>query len=72
MCREVIVLADDKTRIYHFWNGKNIDGKSSVGYPDLIGETNRDEQSKAEMKYEVGVDTFAADDLQRGISYDEM
>ncbi|WP_143005860.1 hypothetical protein [Sporolituus thermophilus] len=63
-------MADDKTRVYRFWNGKNIDGKSSAGYPDLIGETDRDGQRKAEMKYEVGVDTFAADDLQRGVSYD--
>jgi hypothetical protein len=57
-----------KEKEYHFWNGKNVDGLSFVGDLSLLAE-NRDEDD-AEMKYEVGCDTFSADDLQRGVHYD--
>lgn len=64
-------MANNNTRVYHFWNGKNLNGHSVVGDPSLITEQDRDNMSQAEMKYEVGVDTFSADDLQRDVSYDE-
>ncbi|VBB08750.1 Hypothetical protein LUCI_4029 [Lucifera butyrica] len=54
-------------KIYHFWNGKNIDGKSTIGLESLLREESR--TAPAEMKYEVGVETIAADDLQKGVDY---
>jgi hypothetical protein len=51
-------------KIYRFWNGKNIDGNSSAGDVDLIEKMARENKDTL-MKYEVGVDTFSAGDLQR-------
>lgn len=47
---------------YSHWNGKNPDGKSYVGNPDLIEEGPRN--SKTGEKYMVGNDTVSADNLQ--------
>lgn len=58
----------DNSKVYHFWNGKNVDGKSYVGNASLLSENER--SSQTEMKYEVGCDTFSADDLQRGVHYE--
>jgi len=66
--KEAIKLTDNK--IYKYWNGKNINGQSSVGSQYLIQEGAR--SNTKEMKYEVGVDTFSADDLQAGVDYDNM
>ncbi|TCL38315.1 hypothetical protein EV210_104299 [Anaerospora hongkongensis] len=57
-----------ETKTYSFWNGKNIEGKSYVGSPDLLEEARSAEQT--EMKYEVGSETVSADDLQHGITYE--
>lgn len=57
----------DSNKTYKTWNGKNIDGRSYVGDPNLIKETKREED--ALMKYIVGVDTFSADDLQPDVDY---
>jgi hypothetical protein len=56
-------MANDKTPVYKFWNGKNLEGGSRVGDKDLIGEGPR--HGKTNAKYEVGNDTVAADDLQK-------
>lgn len=53
------------------WNGNNIGSKSSIGDPDLIKETDRKKDTKI-MKYEVGGDTISADDLQKGVDYDQL
>ncbi len=55
-------------KVYHYWNGKNINGENTVGNQFLIEQGPRN--STTELKYEVGVDTIAADDLQKGIDYD--
>lgn len=60
---------EKENKTAEFWNGKNIAGKSFVGDQNLIEETNRKNSDKL-MKYEVGVDTFSADDLQEGVNYD--
>lgn len=57
-----------KEKVYKFWNGKNIDGDSTVGSKYLIDEGPRSNTS--EMKYEVGVDTISADDLQKDVQYE--
>jgi hypothetical protein len=57
------LIVDDKNRIYRFWNGKNIDGNSTAGEPDLLDKIAGENQDSL-LKYEVGVDTFSADDLQ--------
>ncbi|QJW47906.1 hypothetical protein HA075_20470 [bacterium BFN5] len=57
-----------KEKVYKFWNGKNIDGDSAVGNKHLIEEGIR--SNTTEMKYEVGVDTISADDLQKGVQYE--
>ncbi|MEG6586186.1 hypothetical protein [Dendrosporobacter sp. 1207_IL3150] len=59
-------MANEK--VYKFWNGKNINGDSTVGNKYLIEEGPR--SSTQEMKYEVGVDTFSADDLQKDVHYE--
>lgn len=59
-------MANEK--VYHYWNGKNIGGQDHVGNKFLIDEGPRN--STTEMKYEVGCDTIAADDLQKGIDYE--
>nr|WP_092072773.1 hypothetical protein [Dendrosporobacter quercicolus]NSL48892.1 hypothetical protein [Dendrosporobacter quercicolus DSM 1736]SDM49779.1 hypothetical protein SAMN04488502_10547 [Dendrosporobacter quercicolus] len=56
---------NDNIKVYRFWNGKNIDGKSVAGDQNLLEETAQENKDTL-MKYEVGVDTFSADDLQRG------
>lgn len=56
-------MADNNTKVYRFWNGKNIDGKSSA---QVSGFENASiTESTPEMRYEVGVDTFSAEDLQQ-------
>lgn len=57
-----------ESKVYQFWNGKNIDGKSQIGSADLLAEKERN--SQAEMKYEVGCDTISADDLQNDFKYE--
>lgn len=57
------------SKVYQYWNGKNIEGKSYVGDPDLIKAIDRGD-SQSLMKYEVGCDTFSADDLQSGVQYE--
>lgn len=52
-------------KVYRYWNGKNIEGQSCAGDKFLIDEGLRN--STTEMKYEVGCDTVAGDDLQKGI-----
>lgn len=54
----------DNYKIYRFWNGKNIDGRSFVGNPGLIFEP-VSENKDTLLKYEVGVDTFSGDELQK-------
>lgn len=56
------------TKIYRFWNGKNVDGKSYAGSAGLLSEDER--KGQTEMKYEVGCDTISADDLQPGTHYE--
>lgn len=56
-------MAENKNPIYEHWNGKNPDGKSSVGNSDLISEGPR--TSKTGAKYDVSVETLSADDLQK-------
>ncbi len=56
-------MANDKTPVYKFWNGKNIDGGSVVGDKNLIGEGPR--HGKPSAKYQVANDTVAADNLQK-------
>lgn len=63
-------MADDKNPVYKFWNGKNINGKSVVGDPNLIESASSNNVEG--MQYEVGVDTFSADDLQPDVSYDDL
>lgn len=56
-------MTNHETKVYHFWNGKNIDGKSSA---QLTGFENKSiTENTSEMRYEVGVDTFSADDLMQ-------
>jgi hypothetical protein len=55
-------------KVYHYWNGKNIDGENTLGNTFLIEQGARNRT--AELGYEVGVDTIAGDDLQTGIDYD--
>lgn len=56
-------MANYETKVYHFWNGKNIDGKSSS---QITGFENKSiTESTPEMRYEVGVDTFSAEDLMQ-------
>ncbi len=57
-----------KEKVYKFWNGKNINGDSAVGSQYLIQEGPR--SNTTDMKYEVGVDTFSADDLQKDVQYE--
>lgn len=57
-----------KEKVYKFWNGKNIDGDSATGNKYLIEEGPR--SNTTEMKYEVGVDTISADDLQKDVQYE--
>ena len=57
-----------ESKIYGFWNGKNIDGKSQDGSTNLLEEAKSEEQT--EMKYEVGSETTSANDLQKGVTYE--
>lgn len=57
-----------KEKVYKFWNGKNIDGDLAAGNKYLIEEGPR--SNTTEMKYEVGVDTISADDLQKDVQYE--
>lgn len=59
----------ENNRVYSYWNGKNIHGKSYVGDPNSIEAINKEDDLL--MKYVLGVDTFSADDLQPGVEYDE-
>lgn len=52
-----------KSQEYAHWNGKNPEGKSYVGNPDLIEAGPRN--SKTAAKYDVSNDTVAADNLQK-------
>lgn len=56
-------MADKKNPEYKFWNGKNVNGGSTVGNKDLISEQNR--RSKTGEKYVVGNDTVSTDNLQK-------
>lgn len=56
-------MANEKKPQYKFWNGKNPDGKSYVGDPDLISEGPRD--SKTGAKYQVANETVSAGNLQK-------
>ncbi|MDD4601148.1 hypothetical protein SDC9_13748 [bioreactor metagenome] len=58
----------EKNKVYHYWNGKNSNGDDHVGNKFLIEEGSRN--STTEMKYEVGCETIAADDLQQGVDYE--
>lgn len=48
---------------YAHWNGKNPNGQSQVGNPDLIQAGPR--STKTAAKYDVSSETVAADDLQK-------
>ncbi|MDT8902802.1 hypothetical protein [Anaeroselena agilis] len=54
---------DSKTPTYKFWNGKNLEGSSVVGDPNLIAEGPR--TGKTAAKYEVANETVSADNLQK-------
>ena len=56
-------MADKKNPDYKFWNGKNVNGGSTVGDKDLISETDR--KSKTGTKYVVGNETVSTDNLQK-------
>lgn len=56
-------------RVYHFWNGKNIDGKPYVADPKLLKKADLN-SSNTLLKYQIGADTFSANDLQEGIEYE--
>ena len=56
-------MADKKNPEYKFWNGKNVNGGSTVGDKDRISEQNP--QNKTGAKYVVGNETVAADNLQK-------
>ncbi|MEN6411245.1 MAG: hypothetical protein ABFC84_00610 [Veillonellales bacterium] len=58
------------TKVYSFWSGKNVDGKSYIGDPILIKETDKTDNNLIE--YEVGSDTVSADDLQKDFNYDQI
>ena len=51
------------TREYGHWNGKNPDGKSYVGNPELLEAGPRN--SKTADKYDVSTETVAGNDLQK-------
>lgn len=53
----------DKNREYAHWNGKNPEGKSYVGNPDLLAAGPRN--SKTAAKYDVSNETVAGNDLQK-------
>lgn len=56
-------MGKETSREYKFWNGKNTDGKSAAGSPDLIDEGPR--TGKTQAKYVVGNESVAADNLQQ-------
>jgi hypothetical protein len=53
-------LANEK--VYHQWNGKNINGKAELNNNFLSKEAAK--STTAEMNCTVGVETFSANDLQ--------
>jgi len=63
-------MPNSKTKVYRFWNGKNIDGRSGMFLPSSLEAEAR--LNDAELKYEISGDTFSANDLQPGIDYDEL